>query len=172
MRRLDILMIAVLLAWILGWGVNGLLGATGFGRDVVSPELVSKIVEANPGHKFYLVFDEGSCGTPYRMTLNYLYNRVIDEDLLVITGRQAAGKLRGLRGRGPNVVIGSAELLSRTVEQVDALLIERLDSGELYAYPFRQPNMREYISILDDVFGTSEQQFAGSNHRSGLGSNP
>lgn len=188
-KKAEMVLLVLLCGWVAGGTLHGLLGETGTQFDTPVPDsLIAEVVERLPAHRYYLVFDVGSCGTPFQTTINYLYNREFAVDVAVLTSNSSLKRLRGLRlesgsdglrlesGSGGlhgearlSIHGGHDDLVAMVTQYANALLVERTESGQLLVYPFDRPSMSEYIAVLDDVLGTSLQRHRGEVKDSNAG---
>jgi len=160
-RKIGVGLAAVTIGWIVGGALHLLTSSSLYpDRVELSPLLLEEIADSLPPSRFYLVFDVGSCGTPFYTTVNYLHNRRLN-GLVVVTSDASLRKLRGVGREGRiEVVGGHDELVRRITERADAVLLERGIDGRLTAYPFVRPNRSEFVAVLDDVLGVSTQRKA------------
>ena len=159
LKKIGVGAVAVLTGWLVGGALHVMTNTPGAGERVELPDdLLDEIAATLPESRYYLLFDQGSCGTPFQTTVNYLHNRRLD-DLIVVTSDKSLRKLRGVgRSGGVDVIGGYDALVSRVTAHADAVLLERLPGGKFIAYPFVRPNRSEFIAVLDDVLGVSTQR--------------
>ncbi len=166
-KKTEIVLLTLLIGWIVGGTLHGLLGDTTTQYDSPVPSaVIADILQRLPEHQYYLIFDEGTCGAPFQMTVNYLHNRSFDADIAVLTSADSSPRLRGLANEtGLTIVPGFDDIVKSVTDHTNALLIERTEQGQLLVYPFYQPSMSEFVAVLDDVFGMAEQRYiVGKSH--------
>lgn len=150
----------VLFAWVVAGTISSVVSG-GKGETAKLPSvpahLVQQVVDADPGHRFYLVVNKGSCGAPFHASVNYLYNRQM-EDIVLMTKREFARLVRGLPERSSVLLnLDNDQLVAAVGEHANALLVERRDDGTLSAYSFDRPAQAEFVSLLDDILGVKKR---------------
>ena len=131
-----------------------------FGRTDLPPShlakppapLLAAVLDRFPATDFVVVFGRGSCGSPFRATLNFLHRTRVD-DVAVVTGSTEYPLLRELVVRRGVNAVADDQLLSDLLPYGNLVVVERArqPGAAPRVYQFDVVPTATLVSVLTDV---------------------